>query len=91
MIDTTKLQSLARNSLRGLNRLWREGNRRQFVLRGRDSRTFLRVPLTLAVLLALFLLWKAAPLLIVAIIIAFVLKVQFVITKEVRRSGGPGA
>ena len=91
MIDKTNLQSLLRSSLSGVSRLWREGNRRQFVLRGSDSRTFLRVPLTLAVLFALFLLWKAAPLLIVAIVVAFVLKVQFVITKEVRHSGGPGA
>ena len=76
--------------MRGVSRLWREGNRRQFVLKGNDSRTFLRVPLTLAVFFALFLLWKAAPLLIVAIVTAFVLKMQFVITKEVS-SGGPGA
>ena len=76
--------------MRGVSRLWREGNRRQFVLKGSDSRTFLRVPLTLAVFFTLFLLWKAAPLLIVAIVTAFVLKMQFVITKEVS-SGGPGA
>ena len=91
MIDKTNIKGLARNSLRGLNRLWREGKRRQLVLRGSDSRTLLRVPLTLAVLFALFLLWKAAPLLIVAIVVAFVLKVEFVVTKEVGRSGGPGA
>ncbi len=90
-MNNTSLQNLSRGLFRGLSRLWREGNRRQFVLRGSDSRTLLRVPLTLAVLFALLLLWKAAPLLIVAIVVAFVLKVEFVVTKEVRRSGGPGA
>ena len=90
-MNNTSLQNVSRGLLHGVSRLWREGNRRQFVLRGSDSRTFLRVPLTLAVFFTLFLLWKAAPLLIVAIVTAFVLKMQFVITKEVRGSGGPGA
>jgi len=73
------------NSLRcGRSRLAtliRAGNRRQLVLRNAEGVTLLRLPLTLAVIVGLFLLWQAAPLLLVAFILALALRVQFLIVE----------
>jgi len=61
----------------------RAGYRRQLVLRNAAGATLLRLPLTLAVVVGLLLLWQAAPLLLVAFIVALAFRVQFLIAGEV--------
>ncbi len=73
------LEAALRAAVRGVGRLLREGNRRQLLLRDRDGRTLFRLPLTIAALIGLFLLWKAAPLLILAVIVVFALRASFVV------------
>jgi hypothetical protein len=64
----------------------RTGNRRQLVLRNAEGATLLRLPLMLAVVVGLLLLWQAAPLLLVAFIVALALRVQFLIAGELERT-----
>lgn len=66
-------------AFRGLRALWHEGNRRQLALRNRSGATLFRLPLMLALLIGLFLLWKAAPLLILGVILVFALRASFVV------------
>lgn len=68
--------------LERLGALLSEGNHRQLIVRNEGNRTLLRLPLTVAVLLGLFLLWKATTLVVIAFIVALVLKVQFVVTHD---------
>ncbi|UCH24516.1 MAG: DUF4342 domain-containing protein [Trueperaceae bacterium] len=65
-----------------LGQLIKEGNRRQFMLRSRNGKVVFRLPLTIAVIIGLLLLWSAAPLLLIAFIIALALRVQFIVTRE---------
>lgn len=89
------LMGLLRELARVLSRLVERGNRRQLILRSADDRTLLRIPVTLAVLLGLVLLWQAAPFLIVALVVALALKVQFIVASDVPkrtpREDTPGA
>lgn len=72
---------------RVLTRLWREGSRRQLALRKPSGDVNVRLPLTIAVLIALFLLWRALPLLILAVILVFALRGSIVV---LRRETGEG-
>lgn len=65
--------------------LIRRGNRRQLVLRNAEGAMLLRLPLTLAVVVGLLLLWQAAPLLLVAFLLALAFRVQFLITSELEQ------
>ena len=65
--------------------LIRRGNRRQLVLRNAEGAMLLRLPLTLAVVVGLLLLWQAAPLLLGAFILALLFRVQFLITSELEQ------
>lgn len=62
--------------------LFKAGNQRQFILRSAKDRNVFRLPLSFAVLILFFLLWQAAPLVIIAFIVALVTKMQFVIVKN---------
>lgn len=66
---------------RALSHLWREGSKRQLAMRSRSGRTVFRLPLTVAALIALFLLWKAAPLLLLGIIVVLALRGSFVVLR----------
>lgn len=78
----SSLSSLVGEFTAALGRLIERGNSRQFILRTADGRTLLRLPATLAVFFGLLLLWKAAPLLLIAVVVALVLKVQFIIASD---------
>jgi hypothetical protein len=52
------------------------------MLRSRNGKIVFRLPLTIAIIIGLLLLWSAAPLLLIAFIIALALRVQFIITRE---------
>ncbi|MDQ3457930.1 MAG: DUF4342 domain-containing protein [Deinococcota bacterium] len=80
------LMGLLRELARALSRLVERGNDRQLILRSADDRTLLRIPVTLAVLLGLVLLWQATPFVIVAVVVALALKVQFIVATEVKES-----
>lgn len=85
------LLGLLRELTQGFSKLIDKGNKRQLILRSADNRTFLRTPLTLAVILGLVLLWRAAPLLIVAVIVALFVKVQFIIATDLAGETAPPA
>lgn len=76
------VSGLTRELMRGLNTLIARGNARQLIVRSADDRTLLRLPVTIAVLLGALLLWQAAPLVIVAVIVALALKVQFIVASD---------
>ena len=67
---------------RALGRLIREGNRRQLALRNRDGHVLLRLPLTVAALIGLFLLWKLWPVLLLLVIVLFALRGSLVILRR---------
>ncbi len=64
-----------------LTKLVRQGNRRRVTLRNREGEVWVRMPLTLAALLALLLLpyW---PLLVVLIVIGFAVGAQLAIERQ---------
>jgi len=72
---------------RALGRLVREGNRRQLALRNRNGIVLVRLPLTVAALIGLFLLWKLWPLLLLLVIVLFALRGSVVILRR-EASGG---
>ena len=67
---------------RALGRLIREGNRRQLALRNRKGDVMVRLPLTVAALIGLFLLWKLWPLLLLLVIVLFALRGSLVILRR---------
>jgi hypothetical protein len=67
---------------RALGRLIREGNRRQLALRNRKGEVMVRLPLTVAALIGLFLLWKLWPLLLLLLIVLFALRGSVVILRR---------
>ncbi|MEJ2189319.1 MAG: DUF4342 domain-containing protein [Acidobacteriota bacterium] len=67
---------------RALGRLLREGNRRQLALRDRKGAVLVRLPLTIAALIGLFLLWKVWPLLLLLVIVLFALRGSVVILRR---------
>jgi hypothetical protein len=73
-------------------RLVRQGNQRRLTLRSRDGEAWVRMPLTLAALLALLLLpyW---PLLVVLIVIGFAVGAQLSVERNAAMTlgNGPGA
>ena len=75
-------QRLLDNIERLFSRLTAAGNKRQFIIRNKHDQTVLHLPLTIAVVIGLFLLWQALPLVMITFIVALVLKMQFVITVE---------
>jgi len=65
-----------------LQRYAREGNRRQVAFKDKHDKTLFQAPLTLVVLVGLLLvLMNAAPLLVIAVLVALVLGYQFVLSK----------
>ncbi len=79
-------QRLLRSAWDAAARLVRKGNRRRLTLRSRTGETWVRMPLTLAVLLGLLLLpyW---PLLVVLVVIGFAVGAQ--LSVERHAGGGP--
>jgi len=67
---------------RALGRLIREGNRRQLALRNRKGDVMVRLPLTVAALIGLFLLWKLWPLLLLLVIVLFALRGSLAILRR---------
>jgi len=88
--NDTDFRNVLRHGLRQLREQLakgiRAGYRRQLVLRNAEGATLLRLPVTLAILLGLLLLWQAAPLLLVAFIVALAFRVQFLIAGELERT-----
>lgn len=62
--------------------LFRQGNRRRFQLKNSQGKALFSLPLTVAVLIGLLLLWRAPLLVLIAVVVALVLKTQFVLTRE---------
>lgn len=62
--------------------LWRQGNRRRFQLNHADGRKLFSLPLTVAILIGLFLLWRVPFLLVIAVVVGLVMKMQFVVTRD---------
>jgi fatty acid desaturase len=85
------LLGLLKELAQGFSKLIGKGNNRQLIVRNATNRTLLRIPLTLAVILGLVLVWRAAPLLIVAFIVALFLKVQFIIATDLASETAPPA
>lgn len=77
-----RLGTLANQGLEMLGKLLKLGNRRQLILRNREGVTWLSMPLTLAAIIGIILLLRAAPLLILALVLGYVFKVKFVISKQ---------
>ena len=77
----TQFEHLARNLADVLTRLVRQGNRRRVTLRSREGEVWVRMPLTLAALLALLLLpyW---PLLVVLIVVGFAVGAQVAVERQ---------
>ena len=77
----TQFEHLARTLGDVITRLVRQGNRRRVTLRSRDGEVWVRMPLTLAALLALLLLpyW---PLLVVLIVIGFAVGAQVAVERQ---------
>jgi hypothetical protein len=71
-----------------VSELFREGNQRRFEVRNPQGQKLFGLPLVFAVLIGLFLLWRVPVLLIVAVVVALVLKFQFVITGESKSEMG---
>jgi len=67
--------------------LVREGNRRQLALRRRDGEVLVRLPLTIAVVIALFLLWLAWPLLLLTLIVVVAMRGSVVILRREPQQG----
>ena len=76
-----QFEHLVRSLWSALTRLVRQGNRRRVTLRSRDGEVWVRMPLTLAALLALLLLpyW---PLLVVLIVIGFAVGAQLAVERQ---------
>ncbi len=62
--------------------LIRQGNRRRLELRNPQGGAIFSLPLTIAVLIGVFLLWRVPLLLVIAVVVALVLKAQFVFTRD---------
>jgi hypothetical protein len=72
---------------RALGRLIAEGNRRQLALRDRKGEVLVRLPLTVAALIALFLLWAVWPALLVLAIVLFAMRGSLVILRRGAHEG----
>ena len=77
----TQFEHLARTLGDVITRLVRQGNRRRVTLRSREGEVWVRMPLTLAALLALLLLpyW---PLLVVLIVVGFAVGAQVAVERQ---------
>jgi len=82
-----RVGEIARATWSALGHLFKEGNRRQLALRKRDGEVLVRLPLTVAALIALFLLWKAWPLLLLALIAVLALRGSVVILRRDPQQG----
>ncbi len=67
--------------------LVREGNRRQLALRKQGGDPLVRLPLTVAVLVGLVLLWWSWPLLVLALVLILALRGSVVILRREPRGG----
>jgi len=74
-------QRLFRSAWEAAHRLVRQGNRRRLTLRSRSGEVWVRMPLTLAVLLAIVMIpyW---PLLVVLIVIGFAVGAQLSLERQ---------
>jgi hypothetical protein len=61
--------------------LFRQGNRRHFQLNNAQGNKIFSLPLTVTVLIGLFLLWRLPFLVVLAVVVALVMKMQFVLTR----------
>jgi hypothetical protein len=62
--------------------LFRQGNRRRFQLNNAQGNKIFSLPLTITVLIGLFLLWRLPFLVVIAVVVALVMKMQFVLTRS---------
>ena len=72
---------------RALLRLIREGNRRAIAFRNRKGEVIVRLPLTVAALIALALLWWAWPALLLIALVLVALRGSVVILRKERAEG----
>jgi hypothetical protein len=73
------------------SKLTTAGNKRQFIIRNKHDQTVLRLPLTVAAIIGLFLIWQALPLVVVTFIVALFLKMQFVVAVDTPAARTPEA
>ncbi len=83
------LQRLLRAVWDGAARLIRQGNRRRVTLRSREGEVWVRMPLTLALLLVV-LLTPAWPLLVVLVAVGFAVGAQLSVERHAQAPGGAG-
>lgn len=76
------LKSTAREVWRQAKRLFQRANQRQLLLKNREGKTLVSLPLSFALILGFLLLWRASLLLIALIALALILRMQFVVTKD---------
>ena len=72
---------------RALLQLIREGNRRAIAFRNREGEVLLKLPLTVAALIALALLWWAWPALLLVALVLVALRGSVVILRKDRAEG----
>ena len=77
-----KIENGIRDFTDRIGELFRQGNRRRFELHDAEGKAIFSLPLTIAVLIGLFLLWRLPVLLIIAAVAALFLKAKFVLTRE---------
>lgn len=77
-----KIENGIRDFTDRIGELFRQGNRRRFELHNSEGKALFSLPLTIAVLIGLFLLWRLPVLLIIAAVAALFLKAKFVLTRE---------
>lgn len=81
-VHDNKIEQAIRDVTERIVELFRRGNRRRFELKSSQGRTIFGLPLILAAIIALFLLWRVPLLLVIAVVVALVVKAQFVLTRE---------
>ncbi len=68
-----------------ISNLWEQGNRRRLVIR-HQGETMLRLPLAIAVIIALIMLWQSPFFLVVGIALVFFLRLQVSFERRPDRS-----
>lgn len=80
--NDNKIDSAIHDFTERISELFRQGNRRRLEVKNPEGRTLFGLPLLIAAVIGLFLLWRVPVLLIVAVVVALVMKFQFVIVEE---------
>ena len=86
---TSELQRLLRAGWDAAVRLVRQGNRRRVTLRSREGDVWVRMPLTLTLLVVL-LLTPAWPLLAMLVVLGFAVKAQLSVERHTPAPGSAG-